>query len=131
MAWRVMGRRVARSVAVAGPPAASAARIARRLGSARAVKTCSATASRSGRVGIEVLDQLAELVRPAAGVGLERGAVLVVRQLREARFDHRQPCSGANRLERELDVGVARIAVREAVDAPGVAEDPRLLDALD
>ena len=44
----VIGRRPARSVAVAGPPAASAARMARRVGSASAVKTCSATASGSG-----------------------------------------------------------------------------------
>ena len=84
MAWRVIGRRAARSVAVAGPLAASAARIARRVGSARAVKTSSATASMSGRVGIEVLDQLTQLTGPAVGVGVEGLAIGVVRQLREA-----------------------------------------------
>jgi hypothetical protein len=52
-----LGQRPARSVAVAGPPAASAARMARRVGSARALNTCSAIASMSG--GIEVVDQLA------------------------------------------------------------------------
>src|SRR5512134_1301734 len=100
-----MGRRAARSVAVAGPPAASAARIARRLGSARAVKTSSATASMSGRDGIEVLDQLAELTGPALGVAVEGLAVGVLGQLREARFDDGQPGAGAGRREGELDVG--------------------------
>src|SRR3989442_11258822 len=114
-----MGRRVARSVAVAGPVAASAARIPRRLGSARAVKTSSATASISGRVGIEVLDQLAQLTGPAVGVAVEGLAIAVFRQLREARFDDRQPGAAAGRRQRELDIGAARIVVRQAVDAPG------------
>src|SRR6478736_5060040 len=100
-----MGRRVARSVAVAGPPAASAARIARRLGSARAVKTSSATASMSGRVAIEVPDQLAQLAGPAVGVGLEGVALSVVRQLRESRFDDGQPGATLGRLKGELDIG--------------------------
>src|SRR5215472_9284000 len=63
IACLVMGRRVARSVAVAGPPAARLARTARRLGSARAAKTRSATDSMSS--GIEVFGQLAQLARPA------------------------------------------------------------------
>ena len=70
IACRVIGSRAARSVAVAGPPAASAARMARRLGSASATKTCSAIASISG--GIEVFDQFAQLARPALGVAVER-----------------------------------------------------------
>ena len=43
----VIGSRAARSVAVAGPLLASAARMARRVGSASALNTCSATASMS------------------------------------------------------------------------------------
>src|SRR5712691_4734191 len=100
-----MGRRVARSVAVAGPLAAIAARIPRRLGSASAVKTSSATASISGRIGIEIL---AQLTGPAVGVAVEGRAVAVLRQLREARFDDRQPAAAAGRRQRELDVGAAR-----------------------
>src|SRR5437867_3668127 len=106
-----MGRWAARSVAVAGPPAASAARIPRRLGSARAVKTSSATPSMSGRVGIEVLDELAQLMGPTVGVAIEGLAVGVLRQLREARFDDGQPGAGAGRCQRELDIGAARIVV--------------------
>src|SRR5690349_10069123 len=107
MAWRVIGSRAARSVAVAGPPAASAARTARRLGSARATKTCSATASVSagrgvGSGGIEVLDQLVELALPAGGVAAEGLLVRVLRQLREPALHHRQPGAGGHRLEGEL-----------------------------
>src|SRR5215831_10918160 len=89
IACRVIGRRPARSVAVAGPPEASAARMARRLGSARAVKTCSAIASTSG--GIEVADQVAELLRPALGVAVVRLAVDVLGQLGETALDHLEP----------------------------------------
>src|SRR5438034_8138531 len=118
-----MGSRVARSVAVAGPLDASAARIPRRLGSARAAKTSSATASMSGRVGIEILDQLAQLVGPAVGVGFEGFAVAVLRELREARFDDGQPGATAGGRQGEFDVGVARIVVRQAIDAPCEPED--------
>src|SRR5262245_50770833 len=90
MACRVIGSRAARSVAVAGPPWASAARIARRLGSARAVNTSCATASRSG-LGIEVGYQLAKFVGPSLGVA---GVCLVVAvglgQLGEAGLHHGQ-----------------------------------------
>ena len=89
--------------------------MARRVGSARAMKTCSATASMSG--GIEVVDQLAQLARPALGVAVERLAVGVLGQLREAALDHGQPRARADRLERELDVGAARIVVGQPVDA--------------
>ena len=44
-------------------------RMARRLGSASAAKTCSAIASMSG--GIEVADQVTQLARPALGVTVE------------------------------------------------------------
>ena len=47
--------------------------------------------------GIEVLDQLAELVGPALGVAVECLAVGVVGQLGEARFDDGQPGAGAGR----------------------------------
>src|SRR4051794_41480853 len=109
MAWRVIGSRAARSVAVAGPPAASAARTARRLGSARATKTCSATASVSagpgvGSAGIEVLDQLVEFALPAGGVAAEGLLVDVVGQLGEAGLHHRQPGARAHRFEGELHV---------------------------
>src|SRR3954468_14179880 len=97
--------------------------IARRLGSARAVKTSSATASASGRVGIEVLDELAQLTRPAFRVALERSAVAVVRQLGEARFGDGQPRTAACRFQRELDVGAAGIVFGQAGDSPGEAED--------
>src|SRR5688572_7334550 len=117
-----MGRRLASSVAVAGPPAASAARIPRRLGSARAVKTSSATASMSGRVGIEVLDQLVQLTGPAVGVAVECVVVAILRQLCEAGFDDGQPGAAAGRLQRELDVGSARIVSGQAGDAPGEAK---------
>src|SRR5688500_3748151 len=115
MAWRVMGSRVARSVAVAGPCAASAASSARRLGSASAVKTCSATASTSG--GIEVRDQLAELSAPAVDVAAERRAVRVGGQLGEAGLDDRQAGARAGGFERDLDVGAAEVVLGQAVDA--------------
>src|SRR5690348_11886716 len=100
MACRVIGRRSARSVAVAGPPDASAARMPRRVGSAKAMKTCSAVASMSGR--IEVVDQVTELVRPTVGVAVVRLAVVVVRQLGEAGFDHREPGTRTDRFQCEL-----------------------------
>src|SRR3954469_634692 len=140
MACRVIGSRAARSVAVAGPAEASAARMARRLGSARATKTCSAIASRSRSAsrseaawsgGIEVGDQLAELAAPALDVAVERLLVRVVRQLREARLDHREPGAGAGRLQGELHVRPARVVLGQAVDVPGEAEHRRLLDPLD
>src|SRR5215471_6050778 len=123
-----MGSRAARSVAVAGPAWASAARMARRVGSARAVKTCSATASVSG--GIEVGGQLAQLLRPAFGVSVVGLAVGVLRQLGEPALDHRQPGARAGRLEREFDVGAAWIVLRQPVDGPGEPEHPRLLHPL-
>src|SRR5262245_27436102 len=130
MACRVIGKRVARSVAVAGPPAASAARMPRRLGSARAVKTSCATASRS-ELAIEVGDQLAQLVRPTVGVAGEGLLVTLVRQLRESAFHHGERSAGAGRLQRELDVRAPRVALGEAVEAPGVPENVRRLDALE
>src|SRR6516162_1852590 len=120
-----MGRRAARSVAVAGPAWASVARMARRVGSARAVKTCSATASVSG--GIEVGGQLAQLLCPAFGVPAVGLAVGVLRQLREPGLDHRQPGARADGFECELDIGTARIVLRQPVDAPGEPEYPWLL----
>src|SRR5215468_6108370 len=103
IACRVIGSRAARSVAVAGPPEASAAKIARLLGSASAAKTCSATASRSG--GIEVAGQLTEFLYPALGVPVVGLAVRVLGQLGEPGLHHRQPRPGTGRLEGELDVG--------------------------
>src|SRR5215470_9144757 len=129
IACRVIGSRSARSVAVAGPPDASAARMPRRLGSARAMKTCSAIASMSG--GIEVVDQLAQLARPTLGVAVEGLAVGVFRQLGEAGLDHGEPGARADRFERELDVGTTRVLVGQAVDVPGEAEDGGLLDPFD
>src|SRR6476619_1306495 len=83
IAWRVIGRLAARSVAVAGPRDASAARMLRRLGSASAAKTSSATASGSG-AGVEVFDELTQLTPPALDVATERAGVHIVGQLREA-----------------------------------------------
>ena len=118
-------RPAARSVAVAGPPAASAARMARRLGSARATNTCSAIAWPSfGSGGIEVGDQVAQLARPAVGVAVVGRAVGVVGQLGEAGLDDGQPRPRADRFERELDVGAARVIVGQTVDVPGEAELP-------
>src|SRR6266511_5930642 len=131
MACRVIGSWAARSVAVAGPRAASSARIPRRLGSAKAAKTSCATASRSG-LFIEVCDQLTQLVRPALGVARVGHLVVPgIRQLREPAFDHGQRGAVAGGLQRELHVGASRIAFGKAVDRPGVAEDARRLEALD
>ena len=99
---------------MAGPPDASAARMARRVGSASAMKTCSAIASMSG--GIEVVGQLAQLARPALGVAVIRLAVGVLRQLGETGLDHRQPRARTGRLERELDIGPARIVLGQPED---------------
>src|SRR4029079_11863384 len=112
----------ARSVAVAGPLAASSARIPRRVGSARAAKTSSATASMSGPDGIEILDQLTELVGPAVGVAVESHAVRVLGQLGEAGFDDGQTGAAAGRDQRELDVRPARIAARQPMHATGEPE---------
>src|SRR4051794_32864709 len=109
MPCRVMGSRVARSVAVAGPALASSARIARRLGSARATNTCSAIASMSA--GIEIVAQLGELIGPAVGVAAECRVVRLVGQLREAGLDHRQPSARRGRVEGELDIGTTRVVV--------------------
>src|SRR5215470_17415653 len=98
MPCRVIGSRAARSVAVAGPPAASAARMPRRLGSASAVKTSWATASRSG-LSIDVRDQLSQLMRPAVGVARVRLGELLALQLGESGFDHGERGSGAGRLQ--------------------------------
>src|SRR6187402_2435490 len=108
MACRVIGSRSARSVAVAGPPAASAARIPRRLGSASAAKTSWATASGSGRSiaggpAVEVGAELTQLVRPAVGVAAEGRLVLVFAELAEPGLDHGQRGAGAVGHERELD----------------------------
>src|SRR5690606_22994471 len=113
-----------------GPWVASAARMARRVGSARATKTRSAVASRSGG-GIEVVNQLAQFAPPTVGVAVERGAVRLVRQLREGALDDREPRPRADRLEGELDVGTARVALGQAVDVPGEREQARLVDPLD
>src|SRR6185437_3375847 len=102
----------------------------RRLGSARAVKTCSAIASMSGG-GIEVFDQLAELVGPAVDVSTEGLLVLALGQLGEAGLDNGEPSAAADRFERELDVGAAWVLVGQAVDVPREAEDGRLLHPLD
>src|SRR5262252_2136381 len=111
MAWRVMGSRAARSVPVAGPRAASSARMARRVGSARAAKTCSAAVSGSGRAagpgsgagsrGIEVGGQLAEFLGPAFGVAAERLGVHVVGELGEPGFGDGEPGALAVRGEGE------------------------------
>ena len=77
------------------PPEASAARMARRLGSARAVKTRSAIASASG--GVEVAGQLVKLFAPALRVAVVRGAVGVLGQLGETGLDHGQPGARATR----------------------------------
>src|SRR6516165_1332034 len=117
IACRVIGRRWARSVAVAGPREASAARMARRVGSARAAKTCPAIASTL--CGIEIRDQLAQFLRPAFAVAVVRLEVGVLGQLREPALYHRQSRARTGRLEGELDVGPARIARGQPVDAPG------------
>src|SRR6516162_1372955 len=125
IACRVIGRPAARSVAVAGPAAASSAKMARRVGSARATKTCSAAVSMSG--GIEVAGQLGQLLRPPVGVAVVGLAVGVLGQLGEPGFDHRQAGARTGWFERELDVGAARIVLGQSVDRPGEPEHPRLL----
>src|SRR5512138_3908992 len=130
MAWRVIGSRAARSVAVAGPPTASAARIPRRLGSASAVNTSAATAS-LGSGSLEVGNQLSEFVVPAFVVATEGLGVLLAVRLSETTLYHGQPCSGVRRFEGELDVRAARVAGGQPVQAPREAEDARLLDPLD
>src|SRR5262252_3743626 len=129
MACRLMGRRMARSVAVAGPPDASAARMVRRVGSARAMKTCSAIASTSG--GIEVFDELAQLAHPTLGVAAVRLLISLVVQLAESAFDDGEPGARPDRFEGELDIRAARVVIGQPVDVPGVPEDRRLLDPLD
>src|SRR5215471_3570812 len=126
-ACRVIGRRPARSVAVAGPPEASAARMARRVGSARATNTCSAIASTSG--GIEVAGQFAQLECPALGMAVVDLAVDARWQLGEPGLDHLEPGARTGRLERELDVGTPRIVFGQPLDLPGEAEHRRLLYA--
>src|SRR5258705_8915141 len=124
VACRVIGRRAARSVAVAGPRDASAARMLRRLGSASAAKTSSATPSES-RPGIEVIDELTQLALPPLDVAAVRTGVKVVGQLREAGFDHGEPGPFGHRLKGELDIGTAWIVGRQATDAPRVTEHVR------
>src|SRR4051794_16942321 len=132
MPCRVIGSRVARSVAVAGPLPASSVRIARRLGSAKATKTCSAIASRSrGIVAVEVAGELVELGRPAVGVAAERLAVNVVGQLSESGLDDRQSCAGRCGLQRELDIGPAYVVLGQAVNLPGETEDAWFFHSFD
>src|SRR5258708_1450401 len=65
-----LGGLAARSGGVAGRSVGRAARMARRVGSARATKTCSATASMSGV--IEMFHQFGQLPRPAVAVRFVR-----------------------------------------------------------
>src|SRR4029079_3130071 len=109
-AWGAIGRCVARSVAVAGPSVARAARIVRRVGAASATKTCSATASRAS--GIQVVRQLGQLPRPALAVGVVRVAPRVDRQLGEAGLDDAQPRPVAVGLQGELHRGAAGVVRR-------------------
>src|SRR5258705_7192251 len=124
IACRVIGKLAARSVAVAGPRDASAARMLRRLGSASATKTSSAMASAS-RAGIEVFDELTQLALPPLDVAAVRAGVKVLGQLREAGFDHGEPSSFGHGPEGELDIGTAWIVGRQATDAPRVTEHVR------
>src|SRR5260370_40442116 len=87
IACRVIGRLAARSVAVAGPRDASAARMLRRLGSASAAKTSSATAPGS-RAGTEGFDRLNQFALPPLDVAAVRPGRKVVGPLREAGFHH-------------------------------------------
>src|ERR1700756_5042017 len=107
MAWRVIGSRAARSVTVDGPSAARAARIVRRVGSARATNTCSATASISH--AIDVLHQLGQLSRPALTVGVVGLAPGLDGKLGEAGLDDTKQGAVALGLKRELDVGAAGV----------------------
>src|SRR5260370_35860717 len=98
--------------------------MARRLGSARATKTCSAIASMSGG-GIEVVGELAQLARPPSGVAVVGRAVGVLGKLRETGLDHGQPRARTSRLQRELNVGAPRIALRQPVYRPVEPEHSR------
>src|SRR5438874_6191245 len=109
MAWRVIGSRVARSVAVDGPSVARAARMARRLGSASATKTCSATASMSG--AIEVLRQLGQLSRPSFAVSVVGLAARVDGKLCKAGLDDSQQGAVAVGLQGELDIRAAGVVL--------------------
>src|SRR4051794_5432004 len=120
MAWRVIGSRAARSVAVDGPSVASAARMVRRVGSARATKTCSATASMSG--AIEMLRQLGQLSRPAFAMRVVGLASRVDGKLREAGLDDAQKRAVAVGLQGELNVGAAGVALWQVGQPPGVRE---------
>src|ERR1700722_17213800 len=108
--------------------------MARRVGSARAVNTCSAMASAALAApgsggGIEVGDQLAELAPPASGVVVVGLAVGVVAELGEAGFDDGEAGARRGRLQGELDVGAAWVLFRKAVDVPGEAEDGGFFEA--
>src|SRR5450631_2501112 len=129
MAWRVIGRRAARSVTVDGPSVARAVRIVRRVGSARATKTCSATASVSG--GIDVLHQLGQLSRPALTVGVVGLAPGVDGKLGEARLDETKQGAVALGLQGEFDVGATRVVLGKVGQPPGVCEHRGFLHALD
>src|SRR5688500_13853774 len=97
----------------------------RRVGSARAVKTRSATASVSSG-GIDVVDEFTQLVRPPGAVRLVRLAVALLGQLGETGFDDLQAGARADRFEGELDVGAAEVVLGHAVDAPRERERGRL-----
>src|ERR1700727_359233 len=103
MAWRVIGSRAASSVTVDGPSVARAARMVRRVGSASATKTCSATASMSG--SMDVIGQLCQLSRPTLAVGVVGLAPGVEGELGEAGLYDAQPGAVAVRFQGELDVG--------------------------
>src|ERR1700757_3870485 len=128
IAWRVIGRLAARSVTVAGPSVARAARMARRVGSARATKTCSATASMSG--AIEMARQLSQLTRPAVAMRLIRLAPDAGGQLGEAGLRDAKQRAGASGFQGELDVGAARVVVGQVRQSPRVGEHARLLHPL-
>jgi hypothetical protein len=93
--------------------------MARRVGSAKAMKTRSATASMSA--GIEDVSrrrgsgQFTQLARPPLGVAVERLAVKVLWQLGKTGLDHPQQRAVTGRFERELDIGTARIVLRQFV----------------
>src|SRR5262249_14163100 len=102
----------------------------------------SATASASGEAvaesvgavsgpGIEVRDQLAELVRPALAVAAEGPLVLLIGHLREAALDERERGAVGVRPQRDLDVRPAGVVVGRAVEMPGVREAVRFVDVLD
>src|SRR5579871_5705509 len=107
IACRVIGSRAARSVAVDGPSVARAARMARRVGSASATKTCSAMASRSGP--IDVLRELCQLPGPALTVRVVGLAPSVDGKLGEARLDDSKQRPVPVGLQGELDVRASRV----------------------